>query len=63
MTRLDDALTPLVGDGNIPRPLERLGIRVSTEESGLVITRTEPHVTGIPMIPKVAHFVSYKLFS
>lgn len=63
MARWDDVLTPLTGEGNIPRPLERLGIRVSTEESGLVIRRTELHVASIPMIPKVAHFVSYKFFS
>ena len=50
--------TPLTDEGNIPRPVERLGIRVSTGESGLGIRRTELHVASIPMIPKVAHFVS-----
>lgn len=58
MVHWDDALTSLTDKGSIPRLVERLGIRVSTEESGLVIRRTEPHVASIPMIPKVAHFVS-----
>jgi hypothetical protein len=54
----DDAPTHLTDEGNIPRLVERLGICVSTEDSGLDIRRTEPHVASIPMIPKVAHFVS-----
>lgn len=48
-------------EGNLPRLVERLGIRVSTEVSGLIIRRTEPHIASKTVIPKVAHFVSYKI--